>query len=146
MALTPHMRTILTAVLTDIQRIEAMPDRPPPGMDREDWRKAWRERQELERFGVRHDLARWLGCPPTRSDSAVFSRALRHMEDRGLLVRVNRWGGRRTTHLRLTGVGKRVAESLIAAPLVEDTRQSLQTMALEGLRLDASSCSERSKT
>jgi len=124
MVLTPHMRTILAAVLTDIRRIEAVPGRPPPGMFREDWREAWRERQELEQFGIRHDLERWLGYPPSPSDSAVFSRTLRRMEDKGLLIRVSRWGGRRTTHVRLTPSGKRRAEGLLSKPDVEAAQES----------------------
>ena len=124
MALTPHMRTILTAVLADIHRLEAVPDRPPPGMSREDWRHARRERQELDRFGVRHDLARWLGYPPSPSDSAVFSRTLRRMEDKSLLLRVSRWGGRRTTHVRLTPAGKRRAEDLLSKPDFEAAQES----------------------
>ena len=118
MRLTCHMRTILAAVLADIRRLEAVPDRPSPGISRDQWREAWRERQELEQFGVRHDLARWLGYPPSPSDSAVFSRTLRQMEDLGLLVRVNRWGRRsatrvgRTTHVRLTPAGERLAEDV----------------------------------
>jgi len=122
MRLTCHMKTVLRAVLADVRRIEAVPDRPPSGMVRDAWRESWRERQELERFGVRHDLARWLGYPPSRSESAAFSRTLRQMEDLGLLVRVNRWGRRhptrvgRTTHVRLTPAGERMAEGLLCPP------------------------------
>ena len=123
MALTPHMETILTAVLHDIRRIEAVPDRPPPGMDRDTWRTLCQEKQELSLHGVRYDLARWIGCPPTRSDSAVFSRALRRMEDLGLLVRVNCWGGRRTTHVRLTLAGKRRADCLLSKPDVKAAQE-----------------------
>jgi len=70
--------------------------------------------QELGQFGIRHDLERWLGYPPSRSDSAVFSRTLRQIEDLGLLVRVNRWGpSSRATHVRLTPLGRAEAERLV---------------------------------
>ena len=113
MTLTPHMQEILAVVLAVSRRLEAVPDRPPPGTDREEWRDLWRERQEYQAFGVRHDLARWLGHAPTASDSAVFSRALRNMEAMGLVVRANRWGGSKTTHVRLTASGRAEAERLV---------------------------------
>ena len=114
MNLTPNMELLLKAILADMERIESMPDQPSPGMDRDDWRQQYLERQEYRQCGVRHDLERWLGYPPTRSDSAVFSRTLRQMEDLGLLVRVNRWGpSSRTTHVRLTPLGRAEAERLV---------------------------------
>lgn len=114
MNLTPNMDLLLRAILADVERLEAMPDHPGPGLDRDDWREQYLERQEYRQCGVRHDLERWLGYPPTRSDSAVFSRTLREMEDMGLLVRVNRWGpSSRTTHVRLTPLGRAEAERLV---------------------------------
>jgi hypothetical protein len=114
MTLTPHMREILTVVLAESHRLEAVPDRPPPGMDREEWRDLWRECKEHEQFGAPHNLARWLGHAATASESAVFSRALRNMEAMGLVLRVNRWGGSKTTHVRLTAAGRAEAERLVA--------------------------------
>ena len=114
MNLTPNMKTLLVAILEEMRRLEAVPDRPASGMDREQWRTQWYERRDYERFGVHHDLALWLGHTPTPSDSAVFSRALRNMEDMGLLVRVNRYGGRRATHVQLTDMGRTEAERLVA--------------------------------
>jgi hypothetical protein len=137
MNLTPHMETILTAVLADVRRLEAVPDRPPPGVDWDRWRDLWRERKEYDQFGVHHDLAQWLGHPPSPSESAVFSRALRNMEEIGLVVRVSRWGGGRATHVCLTPLGRTEAERLVAdqdtamaallkdlAPLVESLGQA----------------------
>ena len=114
MTLTPHMHTILVAILEEMRRLEAVPDKPPPDMDRDRWRDLWRERKEYEQFGVRHDLALWLGHAPTPSDSAVFSRALRNMEAMGLVVRISRWDGRRATHVQLTDMGRAEAERLVA--------------------------------
>jgi hypothetical protein len=127
MTLTLHMREMLRAVLAETRRLEAVGDRPPDGMDREEWRDLWWERRDFESFGVAHDLARWLGHAPTTSESAVFSRALWNMEDMGLLARVSRWGGRRTTHVRLSTEGRTAAERL----LVEDRQAETPDLPIE---------------
>ena len=114
MNLTPNMKMLLVAILEEMRRLEAVPDRPPPGMDREQWRTQWYERRDYERFGVHHDLALWLGHAPTPSDSAVFSRALRNMEAMGFVARISRWDGRRATHVQLTDMGRTEAERLVA--------------------------------
>ena len=114
MNLTANMELLLKAILADVERLESMPEQPGPGVDRDEWRERYLERQEYRQCGVRHDLEGWLGYPPSRSDSAVFSRALRQMEDMGLLVRVNRWGpSSRATHVRLTPLGRATAERLV---------------------------------
>jgi len=110
MPLTEHMKTILTILLAEARRLEAVPGERPADMGPDHWSSLRCARREYERFGVRHDLARWLGHPPTPAESAVFSRALRNMEMIGLVVRVNRWGGRRATHIRLTPLGRAEAE------------------------------------
>jgi hypothetical protein len=138
MTLTPHMHTILVAILEEMRRLEAVPDKPPPGMDREQWRTQWYERRDYERFGVPHALARWIGHAPTPSESAVFSRTLRNMEAMGLVVRISRWDGRRATHVQLTEIGRAEAERLVVdqdaamaallkdlAPLAESLGQTL---------------------
>ena len=115
MNLTPNMKALLVAILGEVRRLEAVPDKPPPGgVERHGWRPLWHERQEYIQFGVRHDLDRWLGYAPTPSDSAVVSRALRNMEDRGLVVRISQWDGRRATHIQLTDMGRAEAERLVA--------------------------------
>ena len=43
----------------------------------------------------------------------MFSRALRNMEDGGLVVRVNCYDGRRATHVQLTDMGRAEAERLV---------------------------------
>jgi len=58
-------------------------------------------------------LASWLGYPPTASQSVMFGREYERLERMGLLERVNWAGGRRTTHLRLTDEGSRIAEVLL---------------------------------
>jgi len=139
MTLTPNMKTLLAAILADARRLEVVPDKPPTCGGRARWGPLWYERQEYEQFGVRHDLDRWLGHAPTASESAVFSRALGHMETLNLVTRINRWGGgRRATHVQLTDTGRAEAERLVAdqdaamaallkdlAPLAESLGQAL---------------------
>jgi hypothetical protein len=95
-------------------------------MDRERWWALWRERKEYEEFGVRHDLAAWIGHAPSPSESAVFSRTLRNMEDLDLLARISRWGGRRATHVQLTALGRAEVEKIVL--------ENEQGLALEGER------------
>lgn len=130
MTLTPHMQEILAIVLVESRRLEAVGDRPLAGIDRERWRELYRERQEYQVFGVRHDLAQWLGHPASPSESAVFSRALRNMEAMGLVLRVNRWGGSKTTHVRLTAGGRAEAERL-AKEQEESVAAILSTLVLQ---------------
>mgnify|MGYP006352915013 CR=1 FL=1 len=61
------------------------------------------------------------GAGQSRSDSASISRALRRLEDRGLIERLNHVSGSsdegyvtqmRTTHIRLTESGRALAERL----------------------------------
>lgn len=111
MKLTEHMKTILTSVLWDMRNIVHECNLRRESLDEQ--REARRRRRELDAWGVRYDLARWLMRPTTPSDSAVFSRAMRNMDDMGLLVRVSRWGGRRTTHVRLTSAGLAAAEGVL---------------------------------
>ena len=130
MTLTPHMQEILAIVLAESRRLEAVEDRPPADMDRDRWRELYRRRQEYQAYGVRHDLAQWLGRPVSPSDSAVFSRALRNMEAMGLVVRINCWGGNKTTHVRLTTDGRDLAQQL-----AKQQEESLAAM-LEGLTIE----------
>jgi hypothetical protein len=119
--LTKHMQTILLALLADARRIEQCTT--PPAWDTD----LRREFDEYRRFGVRHDLAHWLGHLPTAAESAVFSRTLRDLECRGLVIRVKRWGSLRSTHVRLTERGRAEAERV-----VEQREAALQQM-LDGV-------------
>jgi hypothetical protein len=130
MKLTPHMQEILRVVLLEARRLEAIGDRPPDGMDREEWRDLWWQRRDYDAYGVPHDLARWLGHAPTPSESAVFSRALRNMEAMGLVARINRWGGTKTTHVQLTDAGRALAEQMAA-----EQEAALAAM-LEGMTIE----------
>jgi DNA-binding MarR family transcriptional regulator len=83
--------------------------------------------QEIEAEGDKRGM--WRDAVPvpraragqSRSDSASISRAVRRLEDRGLIERLNHVSGApgegyatqmRTTHIRLTESGRAVAERL----------------------------------
>jgi hypothetical protein len=76
--------------------------------------------------GVRLDSLR--RPHPSRSDSAAFSRALRRLEARGLLVRKTYYprppGTGHTASLVLTNAGRRVAKRVNTAPVCEVNRLS----------------------
>lgn len=113
MILSKHMQTILLALLAESKRIAAIMNRPQPvDVSREPRAAQVRQKRTFEHFGVPHDLARWLGHVPTAAESAVFSRTLRSMEMAGLVERISRWGGTRTTHVCLTARGRAEAERL----------------------------------
>ncbi len=56
-----------------------------------------------------------LGHLPTNSERVVYHREYGRLEHMGLIERLRHGGGRRTTHLKLTRVGRRVAEGMLAA-------------------------------
>jgi hypothetical protein len=105
--------TILMALAAEMRRLEAIGDRMPVGLDRASCRAFRHESFEYRAHGIPYDPTRWLGEPLSHSDAAVLSRDLRHLEDMGLVVRINRWGGHRTTHVRLTRAGEMEARRLV---------------------------------
>ncbi|RMF22763.1 MAG: hypothetical protein D6760_06790 [Deltaproteobacteria bacterium] len=120
------MRTILLALAAEERRLNAATaDVTAAGLGHRQSHALRRERDEYLRLGIRHDLVRWLGHAPTPSESAVFSRTLRTMEACGLLVRVSRWGSRRTTHVRLTATGRAQAERLVREHVPEPDGEAL---------------------
>jgi hypothetical protein len=91
MHLTGHMQLLLVGILEDSQ-------------------EAARQPAYLKRLlppGVRIDFGRWLGVPPTRSESACLSRALSGLRDRGLVCRLP------CRRVELTAEGRRLAKHLL---------------------------------
>lgn len=114
--LTARQRLILVAVLTDCRLLAE----GAGAADLASMPSARRGRFVLvaaraRRGLVRPALERWLGGTPTASERVLFSRDYRRLEAMGLLERVNERRGRRTTHLRLTEAGKRLAEAILSA-------------------------------
>ena len=113
MQLNDRQRRILLGVFQDQRRLAGA-----------DWNGCGMSRDALGRHRLRVRQARqgmapmaleeWLGRPATNSDRVLCHRACVQLEGMGLLVRCNPYGGRRTTHLKLTSAGRRVAEKLLA--------------------------------
>jgi len=61
------------------------------------------------------NLSGWIGHYPDASESVMFSRTYRSLEDKGLPERINLGGYSRTTsHLKLTEAGDQAAKELAA--------------------------------
>lgn len=69
---------------------------------------------DLAEKGVRLNYQRWLGRRPTRAERTALSRELIRLEGRGYVVRSG--GRRRTTHVKVTPLGRAFAESLLEHP------------------------------
>jgi hypothetical protein len=77
------------------------------------------------------NLPGWLGRAPTNSDHVLFHREYLRLEDMGLIQRESLTGGRRTTHLRLTPAGRRVAETLWAEEYGPDADEDIDWSNVE---------------
>jgi hypothetical protein len=111
MNLTHRQRTVLLGVLEDQRRLADMPTDIGPRLDR--------GRQRITVRNARNglvpmNLPGWLGRAPTNSDHVLFHREYLRLEGMGLIERISLTGSRRTTHLRLTPAGLRLAEHLLA--------------------------------
>ena len=62
---------------------------------------------------TRLNLASWLGHASSASEAVMFHRAYAHLDELGLIERVNFYGVNRTTHLRLTEEGEQIAQQLL---------------------------------
>lgn len=65
-------------------------------------------------------LEHWIGHIPSNSEHVLYCREYSRLEGMGLLERCNPFGGHRTSHLKLTPVGERVAERLLAEEYEQD--------------------------
>ena len=121
MQLNDRQWLILTGVLQDLQRLAAMPCGDDYGMSRVALGRH-RLRAQRARAGlVPMALENWMGHAPSNSEHVLCHREYARLEDMGLLVRCNPLGGRRTTHLKLTAAGRRVAERLLAEECEQKT-------------------------
>jgi hypothetical protein len=109
MDLTQRQCTVLLGVLEDQRRLIDMPTDVGSRLDRGRHRITVRNAQNGL---VPVNLPGWLGRAPTNSDHVLFHREYLRLEGMGLIERVSLNGGRRTTHLRLTAAGRRMAEAL----------------------------------
>lgn len=120
MRITTNVRVVLTALLADEARIRDEHQRASElwhrdrfAYDRHEYGQIRARCEDLERLGVPSNLGGWLGHEPSPSDSASFSRTTRTMEAAGLIERHNWLGGHRTTHIKLTPAGEKVAKRIV---------------------------------
>lgn len=111
MHLTQRQHIVLLGILEDQRRLSDMPTDAGSRLDRGRQRITIRNAQNGL---VPMNLAGWLGRAPTNSDHVLFHREYLRLEGMGLIQRVSLTGGRRTTHLRLTPAGRRMADALLA--------------------------------
>jgi len=111
MTMTQRQRTVLLGVFQDQRRLADTPTDIGSRLDRGRQRITVRNAQNGL---VPMNLAGWLGRAPTNSDHVLFHREYLRLEGMGLIERISLTGGRRTTHLRLTPAGRRMAEALWA--------------------------------
>jgi len=111
MPLTQRQRTVLLGVLADQRRLANMPTDVGSRLDRGRQRITVRNAQNGL---VPMNLPGWLGRATTNSDHVLFHREYLRLETMGLIQRVSLTGGRRTTHLRFTPAGRRMAEAMLA--------------------------------
>jgi hypothetical protein len=114
MQFNERQRLILMGVLQDQKRLAEMPWGDAHSMQRDALgRHRLRIRQAREGL-VPMTLEEWIGHMPSNSEHVLYHRENQRLEGMGLLVRCNPFGGHRTTHLKLTPAGRRVAEQLLA--------------------------------
>ena len=114
MDLNWRQKTVLAGVLRDQRTIAAQDYHGGdnlPYMVKGNYRL--RIRRAKEGY-VPVNISGWLGVPLTNSETVMFCREHERLERMGLLERCNLAGGTRTTHLRLTDEGKRIAEGFLA--------------------------------
>jgi hypothetical protein len=113
MRLSDKQEIVLVGVLADQRELAGRSLQADPSASRSR-RGRYRLAVTRARAGlVPVNLAGWLGRMPTASERVLFHREYLRLEGMGLLERVNIHGGRRTTHLRLTAAGVRVAQQLL---------------------------------
>ncbi len=136
MQLTPRQRLVLIGVLQDQRRLAEGLYGDSAGLSREAWGRHRLRAMQARDGLVPMALADWIGHAPTNSEHVLYHREYARLEDRGLLVRCNPFGGRRTTHLKLTPAGRRVAEDLLAEELGSEDEEVTDWATVELLPIE----------
>jgi hypothetical protein len=129
MELGIRAETILLGIYEDRERLAG---RDAHAADHQPFRQKCLYRLDLAnaRQGlVPLDLEGWLGHVPTSSERVMFHHEGVRLESLGLLKRYNLRGGKRTTHLRLTAEGERLAKELFD----KETANNIGTLKLEDI-------------
>ena len=130
MNLGHRAETILVGVHKNRKRLVSMDIYAADHWPRQQ-RRAYRQViQNAQRGLVRMNMAGWLDRQPTPSDRVMFHHEFIRLERLGLLERHNRHGGSRTTHLKLTAEGERLARVLLG----EEAANGSETFNLEDVK------------
>ena len=130
MSLTQRQRTVLLGVLEDVQQFANL-SADAHAASRLDLGRRRVLAQNARAGVVPMNLDGWLGRPPTNSERVVYHREYGRLEHMGLIQRLYLGGGRRTTHLKLTPTGRRVAEDLLAAEYGPDVDEDIDWSNVE---------------
>ena len=114
MQLNERQRLILAGVLKDQRGLINLPVGGDVGLSRDHLGRRRIIVRDAQAGLVPMNLGGWLGHVPSNSECVLFHREYLRLEGMGLLERHNLHGGRRTSHLKLTSAGRRVAERLLA--------------------------------
>ncbi len=114
MQFNERQRLILMGVLQDQKRLAEMPWGDAHGMSRDALGRHRLRIHQAREGMVPMALENWLGHTPSNSEHVLCCRECQRLEGMGLLARCNPFGGRRTTHLKLTPMGQCVADQLMA--------------------------------
>jgi hypothetical protein len=114
MKLNPKEKAVLAGVLRDVEDLAGLDPASlglPYGLARG---RVKMKVADAKAGYVPMNLADWIGHAPSPSESVVFHRAYKRLEALGLVERANLYGyGERTSHLRLTEAGERIARQLV---------------------------------
>lgn len=134
--LTWRQRLVLAGVLRGLGRLITN-SRNAAGTTSAALSRRQRRRIQAAKAGLAAvHLAGWLGREPARAERMAFSREYAALERLGLLARVNVHGGLRTTHLRLTTAGRKIAEALLSEEPADAADELLDIGDLELLPFD----------
>ncbi|MBN1554423.1 MAG: hypothetical protein JXA11_06735 [Phycisphaerae bacterium] len=128
MKLNDKEKKVLVGVLADQKRLSELPMNPA-GKNYGKELGAYRLRiQDAQDGYVPINLAGWIGRTPTESEFVTYHRTYKRLETSGLLERVNFYGGRRSSHIKLTPVGRTVARNLQAMSTQKEERDTVTSM------------------
>lgn len=134
MQLSNRQELVLKGVLRNQQDLMHLPVSGDLGLQREQLGRRRIQVRNAQSGLVPMNLAGWIGHTPSNSECVLYHREYLRLEGMGLLVRCNFYGGRRTSHLKLTTAGRIVAERLLAEegrPSEDDIYKMIDWSTLE---------------
>ena len=113
MQLNDKQRRVLTGVLRDRRRLAGMDWHAADNLSRKECGRHRLRIQQARQGYVPMNLGGWIGHPPTPSECVMYHREYHRLEAMGLIERYNFYGGRRTSHMRLTEAGEEVVSAIL---------------------------------